>query len=153
MLRRNFAHHPLDGGHPTNSHGGSSPKGDPCGGPPFNPLVELFGWLALDPHMFLSPWHPPIVAQLTLKQTIKLLYKNLKYSTYVKDVDPNAYVRIFKEAIKNNGETVEVDIINLFDFTLKNNTKNGVKILFKIIQIANLKNWNKPFANDLNYKE
>ncbi len=49
--RRNFAHHPLDGGYPIDSHGRSSPKGSPCRGPPFNPLVELFGWLTLDPHM------------------------------------------------------------------------------------------------------
>jgi hypothetical protein len=58
----------------------------------------------------------------------------------VKDVDPNAYIRIFKKAIKANGETVEVDIINLFGFALKNNILNGVNFLFKIIQIAHLKN-------------
>jgi hypothetical protein len=39
----------------------------------------------------------------------------------VKDNDPNAHIKVFKKVIKTNGETVEVDIINLFGFTLQNN--------------------------------
>jgi hypothetical protein len=39
----------------------------------------------------------------------------------VKDIDHDAHIRIFKKAIKINGEIVEVDIINLFGFTLWDN--------------------------------
>jgi hypothetical protein len=34
----------------------------------------------------------------------------------VKDIDPNVHIRVFKKVIETNGETVEVDIINLFGF-------------------------------------
>jgi hypothetical protein len=54
---RGRAHHPLDGGQPRDSHGGSSPRGDPFGGPPFNPLIGSFGWPALDPQMSIPPWY------------------------------------------------------------------------------------------------
>jgi hypothetical protein len=37
----------------------------------------------------------------------------------VKDSNPNAHVRIFKAAIKANGEIEDAEIINLFSFTLK----------------------------------
>jgi hypothetical protein len=53
--------------------------------------------------------------------TTKLPYKKLQYPTYVKDVYPNAHIKVFKKAIKANGETMKVDIINLFGFTLKDN--------------------------------
>ncbi len=43
----------------------------------------------------------------------------LQYPTYVKDTNPDAHIRVFKKAIKANGETMEVDIINLFRFTLR----------------------------------
>ncbi len=45
----------------------------------------------------------------------------LQYPTYVKDTNFNAHIRVFKKAIKANGEIMEVDIINLFDFILKGN--------------------------------
>jgi len=52
------------------------------------------------------------------------LYQNQQTSchtclTYAKNIDPNVHIKVFKEAIKTNGETVEVGIINLFGFTLK----------------------------------
>jgi hypothetical protein len=31
----------------------------------------------------------------------------------------DAHIKVFKKAIKDNGKIVEVDIINLFDFTFK----------------------------------
>ncbi len=43
----------------------------------------------------------------------------LQYPTYVKNIDPNAHIRVFKKVIKTNGEIRELDIINLFGFTLK----------------------------------
>jgi hypothetical protein len=44
----------------------------------------------------------------------------LNYLEYVKDVDPNAHVRVFKVAIRTN----DVEIVNLFNFTFKNNVSN-----------------------------
>ncbi len=37
---------------------------------------------------------------------------------YVKDIDLDAHIRVFKKAIKTNDETMEAYIINLFGFTL-----------------------------------
>ncbi len=45
----------------------------------------------------------------------------LQYPTYVKDIDLNVHIRIFKKAIKANGKTMEDDIIILFGFTFKDN--------------------------------
>ncbi len=39
----------------------------------------------------------------------------------MKDIDLNAHIKIFNKAIKTNGETVEVDIINSFDFAPRDN--------------------------------
>jgi hypothetical protein len=57
---RSFVHHPPDGGQPKDTHGGSSSRRNPIGGPTFNPCVGSFGWLALDPRMFILPWYPPL---------------------------------------------------------------------------------------------
>ncbi len=61
-------------------------------------------------------WYPPIVVQF--KPTSKLPYWKLQYPTYMKDTDFDAHIKFFKKTIKDNGETVEADIINLFGFTL-----------------------------------
>jgi hypothetical protein len=61
-IPKGFDHQPLNGGQPKDSPKGSSPRGDPLGEPPFNPLVGSFGWPTLDPHMFIPPWYqPPVV--------------------------------------------------------------------------------------------
>jgi hypothetical protein len=36
----------------------------------------------------------------------------------MKDIDHDVHIKVFKKAIRANGETVEVDIIILFGFTL-----------------------------------
>ncbi len=46
-------------------------------------------------------------------------YNKLQYPSYVKNIDLDVHIRIFKKTIKVNGETMEADIINLFSFTLK----------------------------------
>jgi hypothetical protein len=61
---------------------------------------------------------PPIVQPMS-KPTTKLPYKKLQYPTYIKDINPNAHIKVLKKAIKANGEIVESDIINLFGFTLR----------------------------------
>ncbi len=67
----------------------------------------------------MPPWYQPI--PVLFKPTSKLPYQKLQYPTYVKDIDHDAHIRIFKKMIKANGETVEVDIINLFGFNLQDN--------------------------------
>jgi hypothetical protein len=89
--------------------------------PPFNPPIESFGWPAPNLHMFITPWYQPLVMQPIPKLTTKLPYKKLQYPTYVRDIDMDVHIRVFKKAIKIDGETVEVDIINLFGFTFKDN--------------------------------
>jgi hypothetical protein len=64
----------------------------------------------------MSSGHQPI--PILPEPTNKLPYQKLQYPTYVKDINPDAHIKIFKKAIKANGETMEVDIINLFGFTL-----------------------------------
>jgi hypothetical protein len=58
----------------------------------------------------------------------QLPYKKLQHPTYVKDINSDAHIRVFKKAIKGNGETMEANIINLFGFTLKDNISEWGKI-------------------------
>jgi hypothetical protein len=69
--------------------------------------------------MFIPPWYQPLVVQLVLELTTKLPYKKLQYPTYVKNTNLDVHIRVFKKAIKVNSEMMEVEIINLFGFTLK----------------------------------
>jgi hypothetical protein len=39
----------------------------------------------------------------------------------MKDIDPNAHIRVFKKVIRANRETMEDDIINLINFILQDN--------------------------------
>ncbi len=71
--------------------------------------------------MFIPPWYQQPIVQFVLEPTIKLSYKKLQYPTYVKNTNLNAHIKVFKKAIKANGETMEVDLINLVGFTLQNN--------------------------------
>jgi sugar phosphate permease len=71
--------------------------------------------------MFIPPWYQPFIGQPITKPTTKLPYMKLQYPTYVKDTNSNAHIRIFKKAIKTNGEIMEVDIINLFGFIFRDN--------------------------------
>jgi hypothetical protein len=48
-----------------------------------------------------------------------MLYVKLQYPTSVKDIDLDAHYRIFKKTIKANGEMVEINIINIIGFILK----------------------------------
>jgi hypothetical protein len=115
---RHSDHQPPNGGQPKNWFGGSSPEGNPLGERPFNPLVASFKWLALNLCMFIPPWYQPPIVQLVSELATKLPYKKLQYPTYVKNIDPCGHIRVFKKAIKTNGETLEADI-NLFIFTFR----------------------------------
>jgi hypothetical protein len=100
---------------------GGSLDQDPLEGSPPNPHVGFYRWLAFDPRMFIPPWYQQPIVQFVLEPTIKLSYKKLQYPTYVKNTNLNAHIKVFKKAIKANGETMEVDLINLVGFTLQNN--------------------------------
>jgi hypothetical protein len=50
----------------------------------------------------------------------------------MKDINPDAHIKVFKKTIKANGETVEVNIINLFGFTLR----------------CNISKWGEKFVQD-----
>jgi hypothetical protein len=65
------------------------------------------------------------------------------------DIDLDIHIKIFKKAIKVTGETMEVDIINIFGFTFRNNIFEWGENLFKTIEIAHLKSWNEHFVNNL----
>ncbi len=93
--------------------------GDPLGKLPPNPLVGTYGWSTHDPRMFIPPWYPSVI--IRLEPISKLLCRKLQHPTYVKDTNPSAHIRIFKKVIKESMETMEVDIINMFDFTLRDN--------------------------------
>jgi hypothetical protein len=98
------------------SRGGGSPNRNPHGGSSLNHPIGFYGWLTLDSRMFMPLWYPPVAIQFEL--TSKLPYWKLQYPTYTKDTDPDAHIKVFKKIIKVNGEIVEVNIINLFGFTL-----------------------------------
>ncbi len=66
--------------------------------------------------MFMPPWYPSVAVQY--EPTSKLPYQKLQYPTYVKDIDPDAHIRVFKKTIKVNGEIMEANITNLFGFIL-----------------------------------
>jgi len=42
-----------------------------------------------------------------------LPYRKLQHPTYVKDIDLDAHIKVFKKAIKANGEKMEIGIVNL----------------------------------------
>jgi len=46
------------------------------------------------------------------------------YLEYKKDSDSDVHVQVFKVTIKVNGETIDEEITNLFNFTLKDSTSN-----------------------------
>jgi hypothetical protein len=66
--------------------------------------------------MFMPPWYQLVVVQF--EPTNKLPYQKLQYPTYMKDIDHDAHIRVFKKAIRTNGKIMEANIVNLFGFTL-----------------------------------
>jgi len=76
-------------------------------------------WQAPDPRIFMPPWYQLVLVQY--KPNSKLPYRKLQYPTYVKDIDLDVHIKKFNKIIQTNGETMEVDIINMFGFTLRDN--------------------------------
>jgi hypothetical protein len=63
------------------------------------------------------------------ERTNKLPYWKLQYPTCVKDTDLDVHIRVFKKTIRANGETMEVDMVNLFGFILWYNILEWGKII------------------------
>jgi hypothetical protein len=64
----------------------------------------------------MPPWYQSVAIQS--KPISKLPYQKFQYPTYGKDTDLDVHINFFKKAIKASGETMDIDIINLFGFTL-----------------------------------
>ncbi len=86
--------------------GGLDPLGPPRPSRPIGPS-RYFGLPMMNSGI------PPLPPNMPYRQP-------LNYHEYVKDFDPNAHVKVFKVAIK----TDDVEIINLFNFTLRNIVSN-----------------------------
>jgi hypothetical protein len=84
----------------------------------------------------MPPWYQPIPVQS--KSTIKLPYRKLQYPAYVKDTDLVVHIRIFKKAIRTNGEIVEWILSTYLVLFYKITSQSGVKNLYKIILIVHL---------------
>jgi hypothetical protein len=124
------------------------PNGVQLGEPPFNPPIGSYGWLAPYQCMFIPPWYQPPIVQLVLKPTIKLPYKKLQYLTYVKDTNLDAHIKMFKKAIKTNGEMVEVHVINLFGSILRDSISKWGENYVQDHPNYTLKSWGKHFSHD-----
>ncbi len=48
----------------------------------------------------------------------------MNHPKYKKNFDLDAHVRVFKVAMKANGEMIDEEIANLFNFMLRDNTSN-----------------------------
>jgi hypothetical protein len=77
---------------------------------------------------------------------------------YVRDFDTNAHVRVFKVVIKENGETNDEKIVNLFSFTLKDTMSNWCKntgdyldCIFAKLQLAFCKRFKKVHNDEQVY--
>jgi hypothetical protein len=55
---------------------------------------------------------------------LKPFRQALNYLEYEKKSNPNAHVQIFEAIIKANGEMINEKIVNIFNFTLKDNASN-----------------------------
>jgi hypothetical protein len=75
----------------------------------------------LTTHVFTTMVLTPYCTTCTKTNNQATIYKKLQYPTYVKDINLDGHIIMFKKAIKANGKIMEVDIINLFGFTFRNN--------------------------------
>jgi hypothetical protein len=54
----------------------------------------------------------------------KPYHRPFNYPKYVNNSNSDAHVRVFKAAIRGNNETNDANIVNLFNFTLKDTMSN-----------------------------
>jgi hypothetical protein len=132
-------HQPPDGEQCGDSPRRSSPKGDPLGGPPFNPLVGSYVWPTFDPRMFIPPWYQPLVVQIVPELIIYHIGSyniQLMSKTLIMMFTTKCSRRPSKLMVKQWKLTSLSYLILLSKII----SLNGDKTLFKTIQIALLKN-------------
>jgi hypothetical protein len=92
---------------------------------PFHKLVTI---KSIPPNPKGDPPKPPRSVTVAFVQHVIPYCRPFKiplnYLEYKKDFDSDAHVRIFKADIKANDETIDEEIINLSNFTLKDNASN-----------------------------
>jgi hypothetical protein len=54
----------------------------------------------------------------------KAFRRPLNYPEYKKNFNLDAHVQVFKAVIKGNSEIVDEEIVNMFNFTLKDNASD-----------------------------
>ncbi len=92
---------------------------------PFHSIVTT---KFVPPNLRGDPPKPPKGATTKVVQPIipyhRPFMRPLNYPKYKKDYDPNVHVQVFKATIKVDDETIDEEITNLFNFTLRDNTCN-----------------------------
>ncbi len=118
--------------------GGKSPNWNQPRGPHLDPHVGIYGWLIFDPRMFMSPWYWLVV--IWFEPINKLPYQNFQYPTYLKDINPNAHIRVFKKKSKLMGRLWKLISSTYLVSFYETISRNGAKTLYNIIPIALLRN-------------
>jgi len=103
---------PLGGGGDPPGRGGPLSGGFLQGFPVGGTNVP-FG--ALWPGNLWNPWYPPLAPTTPMAPSSR---KSLPYPIYYVGTNLDAHVQVFKKAIQANGEKQDVNIMNLFCFTL-----------------------------------
>jgi hypothetical protein len=80
------------------------------------------------PYPRRDPLEPLRRAKITFVQLVISYFRPcrrpLKYHEYKKDSNMDVHVKVFKATIKTNGETINEEITNMFNFKLKDNASN-----------------------------
>ncbi len=116
--------------------------------PPFNPHGGSFGWPTFDMCMFIPPWYQPHVMQLVSELTTKLPHMKLQYLTMSKTLTQMFTSKCSRRPLKLMVKQWKLTSSTCLVLLLRILYLNGEKTMFKTIQIALLKSWNKHFAND-----
>ncbi len=114
---------------PLNARGGIVPQEPPNG----RWSIPNLGWGTFVPS-FVTLIIPPT-------------RKHLLYLIYVKDIDLDVQIQVFKKVIKVNGKIINEYIISLFGFTLQNNVFEWGENFLHDHPNCILQNWNKLFVN------
>jgi hypothetical protein len=69
--------------------------------------------------MLLFHWVQDEMESTAIEKPKKHPRKQLPYLPYVKNIDPNAHIQMFKSTTKTDGEIEDEDIANMFLFTLR----------------------------------
>ncbi len=92
------------------------------GGKPLRQLIPTMTTLAWGPWKG-PPWTTRYFPWYLVAPSLPLVappnWKSFPYPIYCAWTDPNAHVWVFQKAVQANGESNDLDVVNLFCFTLK----------------------------------